>query len=286
MKKVLLLLGVIVLFGGACHASNLVDFKCGSNPYSESFSYSNLLGTNFISEKIANAVLKKAILKDSKGKYKVNLQSYNVTSLKKGIFKSLEIEGTDTVTDDIYASNVKFKTLCDYNYIETDNKNKTTTFKEPFGMTFVIGFSANDLNKTMQGKKYSEIIRKANNIGNSSKLFNITGSSAKISENKLYYTMEIKMPLLNKKQKLTIETSVKARSGEIMLCDTNLVTESFSVDISKLDRIINYLNPLQFSMELFENKGADVNIQDVTIKNNIINVSGFVTVEKDVVTEQ
>lgn len=285
MKKIILLLGFVLLSSGACQAAVFGNFQCGANPNINSISISNLIGTNFLGEKIANAIIRKEILKDSKGKYSVDLQSYNLTDLKKGIFKSLEINGTDTVTDGIHASKVKFKTLCDYNYIEINNKEKTTTFKEPFGMAYAIQFTDEDLNKTMESKKYAELIRKVNGIGNTYKLFNISSTSAKILENKLYYTMNVQVPLINLKQEITLETDVKARSGEILLSDTKLVTESFKFDISKLDKIINYLNPLEFSMNIFKNKDAQMHIQDATISNNIINVNGVVTVDKDVVTE-
>ena len=102
------------------------------------------------------------------------MQSYNIGALKKGEFKSLDIKGKNTVTDEVHISELRLKTICDYNYIEVDNKAKTTTFREPFGMTFVLKFTEDDLNNTMQGSMYKEMIRKANSIGNTSKLFNIS----------------------------------------------------------------------------------------------------------------
>ena len=75
-------------------------------------------------------LIKKQILKESQGKYKVNLQSYNVSALKDGIFKSLEITGTDTITNGVYASSVKFKTLCDYADFSTNNSSNKSDYKE------------------------------------------------------------------------------------------------------------------------------------------------------------
>ena len=281
-----MLMLLLFLVGEACKAADYSDFRCSSNPYAGRVSYSNIIGTNFLSEKVANAVIRKELLKESKGKYKVNLQSYNLSALKKGIFKSLEITGTDTNTDEVYASSVKFKSICDYNYIEINNKEKTTTFREPFGMTFVIKLTEDDLNKTMQGKQYAEIIRKANNIGNTYKLFNISASSVKIKDNKLYYKLSVMVPLLKAKQDLVIETAVKVRGGDIMLAETNLVTESYRFDISKLDKVLNYLNPLNFSMKIFEKEEADMYIQEVTIKDGSVNIAGFATVDKGIMIEE
>ena len=49
---------------------------------------------------------------------------------------------------------------------------------------------------------------------------------------------------------------------------------------------MNYLNPLDFSLELMKNKEADMHVKDVVIKDDKINVRGLITIAKDVVTEQ
>jgi hypothetical protein len=245
-----------------------------------------LTGTNFLAEKIGNLVIKKAIKKDSKGKYKVNLQSYNLTALKKGIFKSLEIDGTDTVTDEIYVSKVKLKTLCDYNYVDINNKDNTATFMEPFAMSFALQITENDLIKTMESKSYTELLRRVNSIGNTSKLFNIVSTKAKIEDNKLYYIMSVGIPFVKAKQDITIETDFKVRNGEIALNNTKLVTNVFKFDISKLEKIINYLNPLEFSMGILENQEVQTQVKEITINDNKIDISGVFTVEKGFVTEK
>lgn len=286
MKKLALILGLMLTINTAANAGTY-GMTCPANPYSQSIGLSNITGINFLSEKIANAIIKKAILKDSKGKYKVDMQSYNLSSLKQGIFKSLEVTGKDTVTDGVYISNIKLKTLCDYNYIALDNKNKTATFKEDFNMAYALQFTEDDLINTMQtNRQYLEMIRKANSIGNASKLFNIVSTSAKIKDNKLYYTMKVAIPLIKKRPEIVIETDMKARNGEIVLNDSKLVTDSFKLDMSKLEKILNFLNPLEFAMGIFEEKQAVSKVQEITIQNNTVNIIGTFTIPKDVVTEQ
>lgn len=286
MKKILVLLGAIVISSSSAFATDCGDFKCPTNPYSDRMSISNVTGTNFLAERIANTIIKKQILKDSKGKYKVNLESYNVAALKKGIFKSLEITGEDTVTDGIYASMIKLRTVCDYNYIEINNKERTTTFKENFGMAYAVQFTGSDLNKTMANSQYTDLIRKVNSIGNTTKMFNITSTSAKIINNKLVYVMRVAVPLLNIKKDVAIQTDLKVRNGEIIIDEAELMTEAMKFDVNKLLKLVNYLDPLDFSMELMKNKDANMQVKEVSIKDNKINVSGLITVDKDVVTEQ
>lgn len=286
MKKILVLLGAIVISSGAAFSADCSSFKCPANPYSDNLSISNVTGTNFLAERIANTIIKKQILKDSQGKYKVNLESYNIAALKKGIFKSLEITGEDTVTDGIYASMIKLRTVCDYNYIEINNKEKTTTFKEDFGMAYAVQFTESDLNKTMANSQYTDLIRKVNSIGNTTKMFNISSTSAKIINNKLVYVMRVAVPLLNLKKDVAIQTDLKVRNGEIIIDEAELMTEAMKVDVNKLLKLVNYLDPLDFSMELMKNKDANMQVKEVSIKDNKINVSGLITVDKDVVTEQ
>lgn len=286
MKKILVLLGAIVISSGAAFSADCSSFKCPANPYSDNLSISNVTGTNFLAERIANTIIKKQILKDSQGKYKVNLESYNIVALKKGIFKSLEITGEDTVTDGIYASMIKLRTVCDYNYIEINNKEKTTTFKEDFGMAYAVQFTESDLNKTMANSQYTDLIRKVNSIGNTTKMFNISSTSAKIINNKLVYVMRVAVPLLNLKKDIAIQTDLKVRNGEIIIDEAELMTEAMKVDVNKLLKLVNYLDPLDFSMELMKNKDANMQVKEVSIKDNKINVSGLITVDKDVVTEQ
>ena len=285
MKKILVILGVLLMTSGMGQAFTCDDFRCPANPYDGSFSFSNLTGVNFLAERIGNALIKKAILKDSKGKYKVNLQSYNTTALKRGEFKSLEINGTDTVTDGIYVSKVKLKTICDYNYIEINNKENVAIFQQPFGMAYALQLTEEDLNKTMQSAAYKEMIRKINGIGNSYKLFNISSTSVKINNNKLYYTFNAKIPLLKMNQDITIETDIRARAGQIVLNDAKLVSNNFKIDMSKLERILNYLNPLEFAMGIFDGQDAKTKIEEITIKDNMVNLTGIMAIEEGTVTD-
>ena len=153
-------------------------------------------------------------------------------------------------------------------------------------MTYNLQFTENDLNNTMQNnRQYAEMIRKANNIGNTYKLFNIISTGAKIENGKLYYIMNVSVPLLKVRPQIVIETDLQVKNGEIVLNKAKLSTESFQFDMSKLERILNFLNPLEFALGIFEDKEADTKVEEITIKDNHIDVSGILTIDKDIVTE-
>lgn len=281
MKKLVLILGLVILLGGentfACET-----FKCAEPPTAK-LSVSNITGVNPIAEQIANSIITKQIKQEAKGNFSTKIESYNLSSLKQGIFKSLEINGTNVEAEGFYASSVRLKTLCNYNHIVVNNKENSVTFKENFGMAYTVRLSEADLNRTLQNSSYGAMIRKVNSIGNTYKLFNITATSVSIKDNNLYYKMKVLLPLFNVKQEIVIKTDFKVKNGEIVLDKANLASGGFNFDTDKLAKLINYLNPLEFSMNLFENKDANMQIKEMSIVDNGINVSGIVTVDKDVV---
>ena len=152
-------------------------------------------------------------------------------------------------------------------------------------MAYALQLTEEDLNKTMQSAAYKEMIRKINGIGNSYKLFNISSTSVKINNNKLYYTFNAKIPLLKMNQDITIETDIRARAGQIVLNDAKLVSNNFKIDMSKLERILNYLNPLEFAMGIFDGQDAKTKIEEITIKDNMVNLTGIMAIEEGTVTD-
>ena len=64
MKKILILLGAILISAGSTFASQC-NFECPGNPYAFSYSISNFTGTNFLAEKIANMLKTKKVVNKS-----------------------------------------------------------------------------------------------------------------------------------------------------------------------------------------------------------------------------
>lgn len=51
--------------------------------------------------------------------------------------------------------------------------------------------------------------------------------------------------------------------------------------MDKLSKLINYINPLDFSAKILENKDAKFNIENVKISDGKIVVDGSMTILKD-----
>ena len=84
-----------------------------------------------------------------------------------------------------------------------------------------------------------------------------------------------------KVQKLALSADLSVKDGQINFENTRLTSNSFNFDLRKVNSIMQYLNPLDFSVNILDNKNARIFIRNVAIKNNVINAEGVVIVPKD-----
>lgn len=280
MKKVVLLLGFMFLGSCISFASDC-DYKC-VEPYNMSSKissfFSSVTGLNFTRTKISEIVLKKSLSKSVDGKkLKVNIDSYSGKDLANGIFKSIEISGKELNVEGVHLSSVNLKSVCDFNYVTYDKKGNLT-FKEDFPMSFELQMSADDINKTMQSDKYTNAVKNLNKLEFAG--LKIKSTETSIRANKLYYTITVGVPFM-KDQKMELTGDLKVVDGKIDLKNTRLTSNSKSFDLKKVDSLVNYINPLDFSVNIFDNKDAKVYIKNVAIKNNIVIADGMVIIPKD-----
>jgi len=282
MKKLILLLGLVLFAAPASFGANC-EYTC-VEPYdmNNKFSsfFSSITGLNFAKTQISETVLKKAILKSVQGdkNLKVDIDSYSAKDLSKGIFKSLSMSGKNVNIDGIYLSSVELKSLCDFNYIQYDKKGNLT-FKEDFPMSFELEISADDINNTMKSEKYGKIINDLNKLSFAG--IKVSSTSATIRGNRFYYAINVTIPFVREPKKIEISADLDVKNGKIDFENTKLSSNSFHFDLKKVDFLMNYLNPLDFSINIFDNKDAKVYIKNIAIKNNIIVTDGIVVVPKD-----
>ena len=74
---------------------------------------------NPFAENIVQKVIKKSLKKEiGKGNDKVKFEGYTLGSMKKGIFKTLEIYGKKLIVEDIPVNYLTLKSETDYNWID------------------------------------------------------------------------------------------------------------------------------------------------------------------------
>lgn len=278
MKKAILII-LFLLFGTASFAS--CDCAC-VEPYNltsgVSRFFSKVTGQNFLAEKIAGHLIKKEVKKDfQKGKIKANLKSYSVRDLKAGRFKSIKINGKDLISDGAYITSFNAKTLCDFNYIAVQDDN--IIIKENVPIAFEAVITEDDLNRAIESFQYKKLINDINNyIGG---LFVIEASAIRLKNDKMYYVINYSSPFSKKKKEAVFSTNLYINNGQIDLGKVTLENKSVTLDMNKYSKMLNYLNPLDFSFKIPDNKDANLKIQHVKIENKLVITKGVVTLLKD-----
>lgn len=279
MKRIILLLGILLLSN--CTALADCEYTCVT-PYDTNNKFrrtlSKLTGIKYTSEKVAKSIFKKEIAKIATGeKINIKIESYSARDLKNGIFKTMSVTGKNVVIDGIHLSTIDMHTLCDFNYIKQDGQD--VSIVEDMPMAISLSMSEKDINNTMKTDKYKKIIEDVNRLGLGG--IKISSSSVEIKSNKFHYNIGVSIPFVKTEKMITIKADLKAKNGKIDFENTKLSSGTLNLDLKKIDFILNYLNPLDFSVKFLDNKNAKISIKNIEISNDIIKTDGIVIVAKD-----
>lgn len=283
MKRLLVLL-ILLLFNLNIANAQECDYKCPAQydvTSNVSQFFSNITGQKFLTETVAESIVTKSIKKNLiSGNINTEIKSFSAKDLKKGRFKSIEVSGRNVNAQGVYISSFKAKTLCDFNYI-TQDKNGEVIIKEdmPFAVKIVI--SEDDINNTMNSADYKRLVNDINSLGGNFNIFQINSTKVKLKNNRMYYIINYSMPFMRKTKDIVIATGLKVQNGKIKLADTSFENTTRVLDIDKFSNILNFINPLDFSAKILENKDAKFNIKTIIIEDNEIMVEGIITLLKD-----
>ena len=145
MKKILLVF-ILMLFA--------VNTGFAADKYSKDYlqNHRHFAIMNPIAESMAEHIIKSSLKKETGGKYKVKFDGYTVSSMKKGIFKNLEITGTDIVSEGITIPYVHLKSLTDYNYV--DYTKDPVEFKSDMKFQYEMMLSDESMNTALKHSNY------------------------------------------------------------------------------------------------------------------------------------
>jgi hypothetical protein len=285
MKKFLIVFGLIIFCTVPAFAACDYTSLCAPKPYDISSKgcqvTSNITGMTFLTEKIAQSIIKKELKKETKAKFKVEMKSYSARDLLAGRFKSLKISGKNLDVEGVYLSSFETKTLCDFNYVELTKKS--IKFKENMVMDFAIEISNNDLQKTVKSADYLKMLNSINLSGFGITFFRLSEANVQIKNNKLYFTINVTSPMSTKPLPIVVRSDVKIEDGNIVLTKIDLVNLYTVIDLSKMTYILNAINPLNFSMEILENQKSKIQVQTVEIKGDRIFINGNVFIPKNTI---
>lgn len=283
MKKLILVLGLMLFCStqafAACDYSNF----CAPNAYDLSSRgcqiTSQVTGMTFLTQKIAECIIKKELKKATKEKFKVEMKSYSARDLMNGRFKSLKFSGKNLEIEGVHLSSLEAKTICDFNYIQI-YKN-SIKFKENMIMNYALEISNKDLKKTINSTDYLKSLNKIKLSSMGITFFKLDGANVEIKNNKLYFTVNVTSPISAKPIPIVVRSDVKVEDGNIVLTKVDLVNIYTMLDLSKITYLLNALNPLTFSTDILHNPNSKMKIQTVDIIGDKIYIKGIIFIPKN-----
>ena len=232
---------------------------------------------NRFAESMVERGIKKALKKETGANFDVQFSGYTLSSMKKGIFKYLEITGVDVENNDIILPYVHLKSLSDYNYI--DYKKNPIEFKSDMTFQYDIELSEDSINKALQEGDYQKIIKSVNLI--SGPLFEAKGVRTKIVNSKMYIIMDYNFPIIKaSKDRMFIMTSdFIVEKGRIKAKNVHIDSSYGKISLNKVTNLINLLNPLEFTLNMLDNQQCQGKIENMNIVDNRVKVSGKIYVK-------
>ncbi len=270
MKKILLIFLCFFMFTGFCFAEDKY-----SKEYLQNHKHFSIM--NPIAERIAKHSIKSALKKETGANFDVKFEGYTLSSMKKGIFKYLELTGENLVSEEIPISYLHIKSLSDYNYI--DYTQEPPVFKSDMKFEYEMFLTAESMNEALKHSSYNKVINKINNLAYP--LFQIKGASTKIINNKLYVLTEYNFPIVSvsKNRVFVASSDIRVENGEIKAFDVKLDSAYGNIELNKVANLLNLLNPLGFTLDLLESKHCDGNIEYVDIVDNKIKINGKIFIK-------
>ena len=232
---------------------------------------------NPFAEAIVEHSIKKAIKKEARGKYRVKFRGYTLSSMKKGIFKYLEIRGKHIVAENIHIPYCELKTVTDYNWIAYDED--PVVFKSDVTFNVVAHLSEETINDALQTEEYLKVIRKINKLA--FPLFTLNKVTVKIKNNKVHLIMFYNIPLKpnQKERTFMVSSGFRAENGKIRTYGIGFDNAYGNLPLNKVTNLINLINPLEFTTNLLDNNSTKSVIESLKIEDDIVKINGKIYVK-------
>jgi len=270
MNKILSILAILIL---------TTNIGLCADKYSQEYlkNHKHFAVMNPVAESFAERTIKSALQKETGGKYKVSFEGYTLGSMKKGIFKNLEITGENLTSEGIGIPYVHLKSLSDYNYV--DYTADPIAFKSDMKFQYDMLLSAESMNTALKHSNYNAVLENINKIAYP--MFTVKGVSTKILNNKLYILTEYNFPIApSARNKVFVASSdFVVNDGKIRAANVSLDSAYGKISLNKVANLLNLLNPLEFTMEVLESKNCHGNVENVNIVDNKVKIDGKILIK-------
>ena len=232
--------------------------------------------TKPFAEMVAKRALKKVLKKQTGANFDIKFEGYTTSSIKRGVFKSLELSAEDVKVDEINIPYVHLKSLDEYNYI--DYTKSPIVFKCDMTYAYDILLTDETINAALKDSDYNKVLAKVNAI--SRPLFVIKGVRTKIIDNKLYIITDYNLPIaITKDRSFVVKSDFEVVNGVIKAKNVSIDTSYGNIGLNKVANLINYLNPLEFTLDILENGNQKTIIENINIVDNKVKVDGKIYVK-------
>lgn len=287
MYKKILSLFTAILIGLSAQASDL-SAMC-AQPYDLSMKgtqvLTNVTGMTFLSQAIANSIVKKELKKatGTKKGFKVKMKSYSAKDLANGRFKSLDINGKNLNMDGIYVSNFNASTICDFNYVKATPKS--VKFKENFAMNYSMTLTNDDLRKTVLSDEYIKFLKSLNLKMGGLNLFELKNADVKMKDGKFIFSLAMNNTMFNYSIPLNLDVSAKMKiqNGKFQVSEVAWENINRKVSLTQITNLLNVINPLNFTVDILNNPSSKVALKTFDIKDNNLNIAGTIFIPKNTV---
>ncbi len=286
-RKIYALIVVLVMSSSIAFAGDLTTYCAQSYDMSKGGTkfITAITGMNFLSRAIANSVVKNELKKTTGAKgFKVKMNSFSAKDLVDGRFKGLNISGKNLNFDGVYVTDFSANTVCDFNYVKATTKD--IKFKENFIMKYNMTISDVDLRKTLLSKNYLTFLNSLNIRVGALNLMELKDVDVKLKADKFYFTLKMNNQIFGKNipVNLNLSSKMKIESGQFKASEVTLENFNQKVSLTQLTNVLNLINPLNFTVDVLNNKNTKVALNNFDIKGNNIMLDGTVFVPKN--TEQ
>jgi len=269
MKKIFTLLLIVFLTSNFSMAIDKysIEYLQGKNHFSPS---------KCLAESSVKRAVKKALKKETGANFDVNFEGYTLSSIKRGIFKSIEISGKDVKYNNFVIPFVHLKSLDNYNYI--DYTKNPIVFKCDMTYAYDILLDDESINVALENNNYKKVLEKVNKIAKP--FFVVKGVKTKIKDNKIYIITDYNLPLsITKDRSFVAQSDFEVINGTIRAKNVHIDTAYGNLGLNKVANLINYFNPLEYTVNILGNSNQKIIIENINIIDNKVKVDGKIYIK-------
>lgn len=229
-------------------------------------------------ESIAQKVIKKSLQKNiGKGNYKVKFDGYTLFSMKRGIFKNLEITGRDLDVEGIPVPYLSLKTVTDYNWI--DISQEPVKIKSDMEFAYEMELTEKSISEALKHEDYKKILTKINK--RAYPLFVLHDVRIRIRHDKVHIIMDYSLPLSshNKRKTFMVSSNFVVDNGKIKASNIGIDNAYGNLPLDKVTNLVNLLDPLSFALDIMKDEKCTGKVENVKIENNIFKINGRMYIE-------